>query len=239
MSSEYKGYLETQEHSKKCHKITSVDQQERYDIMKTDQKRIPFNFELAKKISEGKVAGKIVNYHGQEVKLEMRDSFNEEEFSVSILPGVSNLHYHHYSKCTDELKLFIELPKDTILFEEGHEVHVSLDTAILLKKAGFNWGCSRNSIFYPEDGFEDCSEGYYAPRLDLAQKWLREVKGYHIIVEYDGYQRLYQCRLDSYAHMYDLKNREWVNENDGFSTYEDALYAGIQRALELILEKGE
>jgi hypothetical protein len=207
--------------------------------MSSVYKRIPFNFELAKKISEGKIAGKIVNYHGQEVKLEMHDSFNEEEFSISILPGVSNLHYYNYSKCTDELKLFIELPKNITLFEEGHQVHVSLDTAILLKQAGFNWGWSRNSIFYPEDGFEDCSEGYYAPRLELAQKWLREVKDYHIIIEYDGYQRVYQCRLDSYVHLYDLKHREWIDDHKDFSTYEEALDAGIRRALELILDKKE
>jgi hypothetical protein len=43
MSSGYKGFLETQEHSKKYPKITSVDPQERYDrvygFMKRDSKQ--------------------------------------------------------------------------------------------------------------------------------------------------------------------------------------------------------
>ena len=205
--------------------------------MNSKYKRIPFNFELAKKISEGKVAGKIVNYHGQEVKLEMHDSFNEEEFSISILPGVSNLHYYHYSKCTDELKLFIELPKNITLFEEGHEVHVSLDTAILLEQAGFNWGSSRNSIFYPKDGFEDCSEGYYAPRLDLAQKWLREVKDIYIMVFKDF------TTIDGW-HYFVVKKEDWESGNESNfyqqesnnHTYEKAQEAGIKKALELILD---
>ena len=207
--------------------------------MKTDQKRIPFNFELAKKISEGKVAGKIVNYHGQEVKLEMRDSFNEEEFSVSILPGVSNLHYHHYSKCTDELKLFIELPKDTILFEEGHEVHVSLDTAILLNQAGFNWGCSRNSIFYPEDGFEDCSEGYYAPTLEVAQRWLREVKDIDVYIFPTTNNKrgcVYEWGIKTFGRALWVEGQPYTNQ---YETYEETQEAGIKKALEMILEKGE
>lgn len=118
--------------------------------------------------------------------------------------------------------------------EEGHEVHVSLDTAILLKQAGFNWGCSRNSIFYPEDGFEDCSEGYYAPRLDLAQKWLREVKNIYLYAYPDF------VRGSDINPVWQIKYKYKIEYWSGYyDTYEEALEAGIKKALELILEKGE
>ena len=142
-----------------------------------------------------------------------------------------------------------------------HETFVSLETAKLLKKAGFDWECnhyyftqngkteSKSDFRYPARNynetmatmdsksfeFEVCSR----PTLDVARRWLREVKDYHIIVEYDGYQRVYQCRLDSYVHMYDLAHREWIDDYRDFSTYEEALETGILKCLTLLLENNE
>lgn len=114
--------------------------------------------------------------------------------------------------------------------------YVSFETAQLLERVGFNWGCSRNSIFYPEDGFEDCSTGVYAPRLDVAQRWLREVEKIDVLIE----KRF--C-----AYVYSLGNISNEYENviipemsTGFDTYEQALEAGIKKAVKHLLKiKGE
>lgn len=155
---------------------------------------------------------------------------------------------------------------------EWHEIYVSLETAKLLKEAGFDCGCyahwvetdksketaialSPVPILYSgmhpldvEGNYDIVIKNwnneknefqfyYSAPTLAVAQKWLREVKDYHCFIEYDGLHRTYQCRIDSYVHIYDIKHREWINNYEEFSTYEEALEAGIKKCLEIILEK--
>ena len=71
---------------------------------------------------------------------------------------------------------------------------------------------------------------YSAPSLDVAQRWLREVRGRFIYVEplsKDNYRISYICReLNGFT-------------TKEFSTYEKAQEAGIKKALEIILEKGK
>lgn len=61
-----------------------------------------------------------------------------------------------------------------------------------------------------------------------AQKWLREFYDLNIIVEFDNSQlwgwTLYQCNIDD----------KYVDTNSMFKTYEEALNAGIKKALEFI-----
>jgi hypothetical protein len=136
----------------------------------------------------------------------------------------------------------------------NNECYVSLEVAKLLKKAGFNWEV--NHYYFTQNGktelkynfkhpaqnynksmatmdsmsfeFEVCS----CPTLDIAQRWLREVKGYSIYPTRGGYK------------IYVLD----INDSAGFSktyelnsnlTYEESQESGIKKALELILEKGE
>jgi hypothetical protein len=129
----------------------------------------------------------------------------------------------------------------------NNECYVSFEIANLLKKAGFDWDTYND---YNKDGvFADknrnlitwnhFSDYYSAPTLDVAQRWLREVKDFHIFVEYDN--SIYQCRIDQMEHIYYVKHREWLYNNafNEFSTYEEAQEAGIKKALEIILEEEE
>lgn len=125
---------------------------------------------------------------------------------------------------------------------------VSYDLALKLKACGFDEPCEyyytskgrivfnknnpscANNSFLDEIGNEICS----AVSLWHAQKWLREKKDWHIIVEPQIWESLtYEFKLWH-------KFRGYENANRGFyfSSYERALSAGISAALELI-KKGE
>lgn len=134
----------------------------------------------------------------------------------------------------------------------NHEYYVSLEVAKLLKEAGFDWKC--NGVFLSEDGTQyafikadtvcDNNNSKYnsynisAPTLEVAQRWLRVVKGIHLYVRpiLDEHNYVVTVVVDDLT---------WgqVNDNNGtskrFNTYEEAQEAGIKKALEIILEKGE
>lgn len=98
---------------------------------------------------------------------------------------------------------------------------------IVHSKAPKNYNDNRKGI---EKGLSFCS----APTLWRAQKWLREKKNWHIIIE--------PCIWESLTYGFKLwyRFRGYVNADKGFyfSSYERALSAGISAALELI-KKGE
>ena len=89
----------------------------------------------------------------------------------------------------------------------NHECYVSLEVAKLLKKAGFDWGVNHsypnisaldNSCSgYMEDlsFYHNLNDGKYGglsvPTLEVAQKWLREVKNTHIEVSPDSTMSTY------------------------------------------------
>lgn len=134
----------------------------------------------------------------------------------------------------------------------NHEYYVSLEVAKLLKEVEFDWKC--NGVFLSEDGTQytfikadavcDNNNSKYnpynilAPTLEIAQRWLRVVKGIHLYV---------RPLLDEHKYVVTIvvDDLTWgqVNDNNGiskrFNTYEEAQEAGIKKALELILEKGE
>lgn len=139
-----------------------------------------------------------------------------------------------------------------------HEPHVSLDTANLLKQAGFDWNCQgfyKENVFY-SGSIEYCSNYHYqesvyakTPSLYVAQRWLREVKRIFITVSVyavieQGHEITDSDKFSVYAETWDSQSEFWnkwssIFEIDDFNTYELALEAGIKRALEIILEKGE
>lgn len=130
---------------------------------------------------------------------------------------------------------------------ETHEAYVSLETAKLLKQAGFDWevdvrykkgewtpyelslyrGDSYNYNYYDSE--------YSAPTLAVAQKWLREVKKYHI------YVRPYSLDDETYVTNIVVIDSIWGALQDDnkkaiiFKTYEQALEAGIKKCLTIIL----
>jgi hypothetical protein len=123
-----------------------------------------------------------------------------------------------------------------------HEPHVSLDTANLLKQAGFDWNCQgfyKENVFY-SGSIEYCSNYHYqesvyakAPTLDVAQRWLREVHHLHITI-FSSSQESWMFRI--------TKQHQSLEDGvygEDFYTYEEAQEASIKKALEIILEKGE
>jgi hypothetical protein len=116
----------------------------------------------------------------------------------------------------------------------NHEYYVSLEVAELLEKAGFDWeveyvynfGKLIRSVAYPI-----LENELAAPTLEVAQRWLREVKDYDVFVVVDDSMEYAACIFH---------NKE--DEDDYYEcykTYEKAQESGIKKALELILEKGE
>ena len=130
-----------------------------------------------------------------------------------------------------------------------HETYVSLETDKLLKQAGFDWECRKIYYCYHEDGDKWELEDNYknhkhilkldhcllTPTLEVAQRWLREVKQCYVHVypmfSFEGTLEYYFVEV-IYPRSRDVKQNE-------FSTYEEAQEAGIKKALEMILEKGE
>ena len=124
---------------------------------------------------------------------------------------------------------------------EGCETHVSLETAELLNKVGFGWNCRGLYIgtAFLDAYFNDVVNGtdykkIQAPTLDIAQKWLREVKKVIIEVMYSNtdhnwYNRYCDQGIWGDGHWHNFENKE------PFKTYEDALEDGINNCLNILI----
>ena len=129
-----------------------------------------------------------------------------------------------------------------------HETYVNLETAKLLKQAGFDWPVQE---FYDIDGElntsivndVDDTVNILAPSLSIAQRWLREVKECAVIVETHNIQATCVSAYVYCIYPTDATHPcEHINgfaEDQCFDTYEQAQEAGIKKALEIILEKRE
>ena len=131
----------------------------------------------------------------------------------------------------------------------NHECYVSLEVAKLLKKAGFDWEVNHsypncesldNSCSgYMEDlsFYHNLNDGKYggmsAPTLEIAQRWLRKTHHLHITI-FSSSQESWMFRITKLHEK--LENGVY---GEDFYTYEEAQEAGIKKALEIILEKGE
>ena len=139
-----------------------------------------------------------------------------------------------------------------------HESYVSLETAKMLKEAGFDWeGTSyyQHGVFYPykidrerlvimnQSSAPSYMEQYSAPTLDVAQRWLREVKDIEVVVEwcviFDGIIHPFEKRKYEYTIQGVINMTNFSYGEVGYDTYEEAQEAGIKKVLEIILEKGE
>lgn len=129
----------------------------------------------------------------------------------------------------------------------NHEYYVSLEVAKLLKEAGFDWPTrySYDLYLYSTEGEKRVIDGFAStfcnehnvlasmPTLEVAQRWLREVHHLHITI-FSSSQESWMFRITKQHQSLE----DGVYEED-FYTYEEAQEAGIKKALELILEKGE
>jgi hypothetical protein len=127
-----------------------------------------------------------------------------------------------------------------------HEYYISLEVAKLLKKAGFKWfinSAYRDGVLMRQGNllcdnfngkrYEDTArhEFFSAPTLDVAQRWLREIKHAEVLIEIKNLPHtVYYARVEHEKYGYVLGTQ---------STYEETQEAGIKKALEIILEKGE
>ena len=130
-----------------------------------------------------------------------------------------------------------------------HECYVSLEVAKLLKEVGFDWKC--NGVFLSEDGTQyafikadaacDNNNSKYnpynisAPTLDIAQRWLREVKNLVILIDISPSYCNWKPNGYKFVINISCGNHIFVEWKD---TYEEAQEAGIKKALEIILDKG-
>ena len=89
--------------------------------------------------------------------------------------------------------------------------------------------------FMLEESFDEdfaWEKGYfaYAPTQSLLQKWLREEKDIFVLVEYHKI---------GFIHTILSEKGPSVVKTKLFNTYEEALEAGLKKALELILKRTE
>ena len=136
----------------------------------------------------------------------------------------------------------------------NHECYVSLEVAKLLKEAGFDWETKNRWDYckpidewslrnYPEEP-RNWNSKYYnydcsAPTLEVAQRWLREVKNIDVyIFPTTNIKRecVYQMGIKTFGRTLWIHGQPSTTE---YVSYEEAQEAGIKKALEIILEKGE
>lgn len=118
---------------------------------------------------------------------------------------------------------------------------VTLETAKQLRKKGFNEYCKnvidinnipRETLYRINDDLP--KQCFSQPTQSIAQKWLRETKNLHI--------EIYRNACGYGYIIVKANNGTWMEDddskgpNDGgnWDTYEEALEAGLQEALELI-----
>ena len=113
-----------------------------------------------------------------------------------------------------------------------HEAFVHIETAKMLDRAGFDWDCE-HTYEYEKDGYTYIIR---KPTLDVAQRWIREVKGIDIMINIcsEDEHKVYFNDITIYV---DEENwrREFADDNT-YETYEVAQETAIIRALNLLDE---
>ena len=120
------------------------------------------------------------------------------------------------------------------------EEFLTLETAKLLKEKGFNEYCKyvindkglmMETIFRTS---KDLPKAFYSrPMQSIAQKWLRETKNMHICIYNTASGYSYEIsKADNGTSIFLLP--KGPNDGGKWDTYEEALEAGLQKALKLI-----
>ena len=109
---------------------------------------------------------------------------------------------------------------------------ISFETAKLAKEKGFKKLCD---FSYDDDGIltGNCEQSYnyVASTQSLLQKWLREKHHLIIIIAYQYEHDSTPYSYWIYKEFQSLPINQWVND---LNTYEEALEAGLQKALSCI-----
>jgi len=150
----------------------------------------------------------------------------------------------------------------------NHEYYIDLEMAKLLEKASFDWEehYPRNFCYINDNPelfdksilknyIEKDDVIYFAPTLEVVQRWLREVKKISVEVKTLRWVNRNQDGKYTVSYRHELWPIDTSIIPDGedkfirytidcacdieFQTYEEAQESGIKKALEIILEKGE
>lgn len=135
----------------------------------------------------------------------------------------------------------------------NHEYYVSLEVAKLLKKAGFDWEVNHS---YPNVSaldnscsghmedlsfYHNLNDGKYgglsAPTLEVAQRWVREVKDIDVYIFPTTNNKrgcVYEWGMKTFGRALWVEGQPYTNQ---YETYEEAQEAGIKKTLEIILQK--
>ena len=132
----------------------------------------------------------------------------------------------------------------------NYECYVSFEIAKLLKEAGFDWEEHYPRNFcYVNDNTELFDKSvlknyigeddviYLAPTLEVAQRWLREVKDIDVYIFPTTNNKrgcVYEWGIKTFGRALWVEGQPYTNQ---YETYEEAQEAGIKKALEIILQK--
>lgn len=132
----------------------------------------------------------------------------------------------------------------------NHECYISFEIAKLLKEAGFDWEehYPRNFCYVNDNTelfdksvlknyIEEDDVIYLAPTLEVAQRWLREVKDIDVYIFPTTNNKrgcVYEWGIKTFGRALWIEGQPYTNQ---YETYEEAQEAGIKKALEIILEK--
>lgn len=113
------------------------------------------------------------------------------------------------------------------------EDYVSYETAKLLKEKGFDWECKTMKFFPEPDYDQESPDGVYAPTIQMAMKWLREVHNIFIDIAFRFSRNADNDINFSY---YAEKYENYYGYGDGeFNSYEEACEAAIKYCLENLI----
>lgn len=124
--------------------------------------------------------------------------------------------------------------KNPIMETINHEYYVSLEVAKLLKEAGFDWECPDK---YERSIITCRYEDYEKPTLEVAQRWLREVKDIDVYIfptTNNKRECVYELGIKTFGRSLWVRVQQSTAQYD---TYEEAQETGIKKALEIILEE--
>ena len=128
---------------------------------------------------------------------------------------------------------------------EWHETYVSLETAKLLKQAGFDWevqtcydlkeGCSDTSTTCNWNVYDDYAS---RPPLSMVQTWIREVKNVDVTVSRAMAWNQFYYTIEHEENRTSKIDVMSLNDDLWWFKYEDALEAGIKKYLTDLLHEG-
>lgn len=112
---------------------------------------------------------------------------------------------------------------------EKHETFCNYNLTNLLIKSGFDW-----QDYFVAHSIDE--HFHWEIPLHIAQKWLREVKDVEVEIHWVVGDIL---KFGDRKYAYHIESDDFKDGNCDYTFYEEALEAGIKKALEIILEKGE